>query len=85
MKLSILLILCLLLGSCSTIALKNTPRMSESGVDICKTDLKVFKLAPEEKMSTPNQKNAALLNCILIVKCGAPASEKIIELCEGKV
>lgn len=74
----ILLMVCLVLnlGACS-VNLK--PRISETGVDICKTDVKVFQLEDKEldALEMNTAKNAALINCIL-AECGAtiPNREK---------
>lgn len=63
------------LGACS-VNLK--PKISETGVDICKTDLKIFRFTDEEfsVLETHNIKNAVLVNCILAVKCGINLSNE---------
>lgn len=70
------------LGACSWLVnQEKTPKIEK--IDLCKTDLKLFVLDEEEfaALKTPNKKNAALLNCLLAVQCGAPLTNK--KICEN--
>lgn len=58
-------------ASCSWTADQAKTTSTSNGLDICKTDLKIFKFTEEEftALSETNKKNAALLNCTLATTC----------------
>lgn len=61
------------LGACSCLR-KTEPVVVDKGVDICKVDLKPFKLNESEFaiLEKENKINAVKLNCILYTRCGVP-------------